>query len=161
MWHIPDHAKFVAIQKVAYSYDRGQTPGLPSYVNKAIQKAIPQVEALLKRATKVTYRYTNGSHRHNHMYYYFAPRFSTDYLVLETDVLPSEEIMLSLSWVPYVPGTTELDFGSMIQHKMKVKVAQLIVPYVIQLTKKMANEMPHLEKVASKVSVNYRRAQPL
>jgi len=157
MWHVPDAQTYEAFRKVAYSYDRNHSHELVSYVNKAVQKAIPQVEALLKRATKVTYRYTNGSHRNTHLFYYFAPRFSTDYLVLETEVLKSGEIVLGMSWVPYVPGTTELDFASMINKKMKVKVAQLVVPYIVQLTKQVANEMPHLEKVASKVRVDYRR----
>lgn len=148
-WTGPNPEEFIALRKLGYSYDRSNpTIVSASMVNQDIHKAIPKIEALLKRATKVTYKMTNSTHRGTHLYYYIAPRFSTDYLVVEANVKSESDVLLAINWVPYEPGTRKIDFPNTITKKVRLRSADLVGAYVVFLATTVIRLMPHLEKIA-------------
>lgn len=149
-WDGPDPNEFAShlgISLEAYSYDQKnpQTVAL-SQAQASLMKALPQIQKVFKHATKVRYKFTNASVSSNkRVFFYIAPPFRTDYLVIDLHVKNPREIQLSISWVPYEPGTTTIDIKNMLLVKARpYQIAMLTGVYAIRLATEMSRKMPNL-----------------
>jgi hypothetical protein len=118
---------------------------------------MPTIEKLLKQATKVTYRMLKYTQRGTHQFYYIVPRFSTDYIVLDVNVESPTKISMTMSWVPYEPGTKILDLDNTEEATGVVKFPTMAGVYATKVTRELARKMPHLEKIAKLRASHERR----
>lgn len=149
-WDGPDPSEFAAhlgVTLEAYAYGENDLQGTTlSQAKASLGKALPQIEKAFKHATRVRYRLTNASANSNkRVFYYIAPPFRTDYIVIDLHVKSPKEILLSMTWVPYEPGTTAVDVPNMILVKARpYQIAMFTGVYAIRLATELSRKMPNL-----------------
>jgi len=135
------------IPKVAYAYDESdpQIKAIQTARN-AIDRSMPQIEQVFKNATKVRYRLRSATNRGtSRVFFTITPPFRTDYIMIDLNVKGPRDIILSMTWVPFEPGTQTIDMKNIVSVRARSsKIPLMTGVYAIQLANQLSRKMPNL-----------------